>query len=210
MPLFMHGSETEVVLNSEGRLIKLHKNGTWEVLDESIGKVVFTIIKAEERKFDDPHVLKIEKDEFNNPTGYSYFPGIHYEVEIKNNTKYNVRIGGFYIRTSKLDYSLGICCSDSGMISGVLKPGDSKIESCFLGESFTADKKLTKTEFKEKALISSLDYNRNSLYIQEFNQYAEIIKIDPKSGVSRHAAQGLIEGNLKGVVALKKEIVFDK
>jgi len=205
----------EIVINKEGKPIKLHNDNTWSYVDTSknTGKLVFSITNAE----DYIRIKKI-KDDFGNFIKTTGDVGCKYQLTAVNNTKYDVSIKKVHVVSNNEKVgSVFVSNMNDNSCNTILKSGESVL--CNSGgskawvytylEKFRLSETPTKEKIDELQKQYGCDSQSGHLFISrgwDSDKPKNIVFNDDSGLITQKTIKQYISGDVNGVYPLLETI----
>ena len=198
----------EIVINKNGDAVLLKTDGTWEVMDTSSedGKLVFSIRSA--TNYHNSYPRKNDMDEFSH---YSNIVGCFYNIEVKNNTNFKIKVDKFKIESNnKKLFDDRMTRNELIQFGKVLNPGEVFIGK---GQYKEGGPKQWVDKTKELATDEQIetwtnkygcDAQNGSIFITTADMGKDVA-FSETSGISEEAKNNFIVGSQSGVYPIIKE-----
>ena len=198
----------EIVINKNGDAVLLKTDGTWEVMDTSSedGKLVFSIRSA--ANYHNSYPRKNDMDEFSH---YSNIVGCVYNIEVKNNTDFKIKVDKFKIESNNKKLFDDHMTRNSLIQFGkVLNPGEVYIGK---GQYKEGGPRQWVDKTKELATDEQIemwtnkygcDAQNGSIFITTADMGKDVA-FSETSGISEEAKNNFIVGSQSGVYPIIKE-----
>ena len=211
-PTGIHANE--IVINSQGQLIRLFDDKTWEFVDtsEESGKLVFKITGAREFELAPGRIVNIEKDDFGTVKEYRYFFGAQYDLEITNNLDFPVRVNWVRLWSDvewRLSSGSSLNLQGRQPINTLLQPGESVTRRIDVIANTASSTEFSEEMISEKRSRWGLEAQRDTLSVAEYSTLGrDSFVFPPDSGISSDAIGQFLMGSEDGVVPLKPDVIF--